>query len=276
MTESLQKKIDQSLRFLDSVSHLGQFELAYSGGKDSDVILDLARRTGSLDIRPIYKNTTIDPPGTIKHVKDMGVEVRMPRESFAELIKTRGFPTRFSRFCCRELKEYKILDRCIVGVRRDESSNRAARYKEPEQCRVWSKKEKSRQYFPILDWTTKDVKEYIESRGIQCAPVYYEGGVFHAERRLGCMCCPLQSKKPRIEQFKLYPNMVNIYCKNGNEYIRNHRETKTGQRFDDAYQFFTSYVFYDSYEEFYDATHHLFGTEDCKTFLENYFNIKLD
>lgn len=36
-------------------------ELSYSGGKDSDVILELAKMSG-IPFRPIYKKTTIDPP----------------------------------------------------------------------------------------------------------------------------------------------------------------------------------------------------------------------
>lgn len=66
INEQLQKKIDQSIRLLQSVQkrYDGEIELAYSGGKDSDVILQLAKEAG-IKYRAIYKNTTIDPPGTI-------------------------------------------------------------------------------------------------------------------------------------------------------------------------------------------------------------------
>lgn len=43
-------------------------ELCYSGGKDSDVILRIAQMAG-IKYNAIYKNTTIDPSGTIKHAK---------------------------------------------------------------------------------------------------------------------------------------------------------------------------------------------------------------
>ena len=41
INEQLQKKIEQSIRLLQSVQKMydGEIELAYSGGKDSDVIL---------------------------------------------------------------------------------------------------------------------------------------------------------------------------------------------------------------------------------------------
>ncbi len=77
VSEQLQKKINQSIALLQSVGkrYDGEIEIAYSGGKDSDVILQLAKEAG-IRYRAIYKNTTIDPPGTIRHVQGMNVEMR--------------------------------------------------------------------------------------------------------------------------------------------------------------------------------------------------------
>lgn len=102
ITEELQRKIDGSIKLLRTIqkAHEGeQIEIAYSGGKDSDVILQLAKEAG-INYRAIYKNTTIDPPGTIAHVRAMGVEIMQPKRSFFEIIKAKGFPNRFRRFCC--------------------------------------------------------------------------------------------------------------------------------------------------------------------------------
>ena len=82
-------------------------ELSYSGGKDSDVILALAKMA-DISIRPIYKCTTIDPPGTIKHVRENGVEVVKPDETFFQLIEKQGFPTMRARFCCDVQKENRL------------------------------------------------------------------------------------------------------------------------------------------------------------------------
>ena len=115
-----------------------------------------------------------------------------------DIIAERGFPNRWRRFCCSILKEYKVLDRAVQGIRREESFKRAEKYKEPEVCRSYPNKEKARVYYPILEWTLDDVARFIEERGIRCAPVYYdERGCFHPERRLGCLCCPLQSTNRR-------------------------------------------------------------------------------
>lgn len=200
MSPELQKKVDRALKLIKAAGAIAksdgqQLEVCYSGGKDSDVILQLTKEAG-VDYRAIYKNTTIDPPGTIRHAKEMGAEVIQPKKTFFQLIHENGLPSRYVRFCCSTLKEYKILDRAIVGIRRSESRKRAERYKEPEQCRIFRKDEKVRQYFPILDWTDKDVAEFIKDRGIKCHSLYYdETGTFHPERRLGCVGCPLQSRK---------------------------------------------------------------------------------
>lgn len=180
INEQLQKKIDQSIRLLQSVQkrYDGEIELAYSGGKDSDVILQLAKEAG-IRYRAIYKNTTIDPPGTIAHVKEMGVEIIRPKENFFQLIAKKGFPNRFSRFCCEVLKEYKILDKTVIGVRKAESRARKERYNEPTECRYYgSKKEENHveQIYPILEWTDEDVRDFILDRGLKLAPLYYDMG----------------------------------------------------------------------------------------------------
>ena len=172
MRKELQKKVDFAIKLLQSIPQDGDIEVSYSGGKDSDVILELARMAG-IPYRAIYKATTIDPPGTIAHAREMGAEVIRPKETFFQLVSKRGFPSRLSRWCCSELKEYKICDRAIQGIR---SLKRAERYKEPEVCRVYSKKEKVKVYLPILEWTNEDVAEFIKVRNIKCHPLYYRGG----------------------------------------------------------------------------------------------------
>lgn len=216
------RKIDFAIKLLRAIPKDGPVEISYSGGKDSDVILELAKMAG-IDYKAIYKITTIDPPGTIRHCRDMGAEVLKPRETFLEIISKRGFPNRFRRFCCEVLKEYKVYDRAVQGIRREESTKRAAIYKEPEACRLYPGKEKVRVYYPILEWTLDDVARFIEERGIKCTPVYYDEKGFHPERRLGCMCCPLMSLRARKEEFKKHLGMVKLYLRGG----RNGSRTKT-------------------------------------------------
>lgn len=175
MRKELQKKVDFAIKLLQSIPQDGDVEVCYSGGKDSDVILELTKMA-EIPYRAIYKNTTIDPKGTIAHAREMGAEVIIPKKTFFQLVSEKGFPSRFARFCCSALKEYKICDRAIQGIRRSESRKRAENYKEPEMCRVYSAKEKVKVYLPILEWTDQDIEEFIKERNIKCHPLYYRRG----------------------------------------------------------------------------------------------------
>lgn len=180
ITENLQRKIDRAIRLLQSVQkrYDGEIEIAYSGGKDSDVILQLAKEAG-IRYRAIYKNTTIDPPGTLGHVREMRVEILRAKTSFFHLVAQKGFPSRFSRFCCEKLKEYKVLNKSIIGVRKAESRKRNEIYDEPTKCRYYgAKKEENHveQIYPILEWTDEDVRDFIIDRKLKLAPIYYNWG----------------------------------------------------------------------------------------------------
>lgn len=282
MTKELQKKVDFAIKLLQSAEKMAQtvnqpVEICYSGGKDSDVILELARMSG-INYQAIYKNTTIDPPGTVKHAIDNGCEVIRPENSFLQIISKKGFPSRRARFCCSRLKEYKVLEYAVVGVRCDESPKRAERYKEPEMCRVYSKKVKARQYMPILEWTLNDIAAFIEERGIKVHPLYYdEQGKLHPERRLGCVGCPLAYKGHRQEEFKRYPGFVKLWLRGAQNYWDSHPNGKIKIWFSDVYQWFTYQLFCETMVEF----NRKFGPTlfddgiDCKKFLEEHFNIKL-
>jgi len=248
MTQELEKKVQRAIKLIQSASKIAiqngcpEIEVAYSGGKDSDVILELTKMA-NVPYRAIYKNTTIDPSGTIKHAIEMGAEIIRPKRTFFQIMEKAGFPNRLYRHCCRTLKEYKVLDYVVLGIRASESSKRA-KYKEIEVCKVFSKKEKARHYYPILDWDNVDVESFLKERNITCAPIYYDDNhVFHVERRLGCLCCPLASKGLRIKQFLKHPNMVKAYIRAGIKYLSTH-DNKTTHKWHDVYEWFVYDVFY--------------------------------
>ena len=281
MTKELEKKVERAVKLIQSAGKIAKehgqpLEVAYSGGKDSDVIIELTKMSG-VEYRAIYKNTSIDPSGTIKHAKSVGAEIMPPKIPFFKLIQKHGLPNMFSRFCCGYLKEYKILDYVVIGIRREESRKRSERYKEPEECRVFNKKEKARQYYPILDWTSDDVSEFISARNIKCHNLYYdEDGVFHPERRLGCMCCPMLDKK-RIEQFKQHPKMVKAYIRAIDAFRASHPNVKSVLAYKDSYEHFVRDVFYHrkSQKEWDGMNNGLLPPQNYKEFLEEFFKIKL-
>lgn len=274
MNEKLIDKERRAVRLLRSLG--GQpVELSYSGGKDSDVILHLAREAG-LNYRAIYKNTTIDPPGTIRHCLDAGAEIMRPKVSFFGLIAQRGFPTRFSRFCCEALKEYKVMDNAIHGIRRAESTARAKRYKEPIICRTYGKKDRVNVFLPILEWMDADVAEYVTQNAIKCHPLYYDDqGRFHPERRLGCMGCPLRTDNGLAEFIK-NPALARAWLRAGQRWADKPREGKRKpvslRLFADIYENFFFHLFAGKhphpYQWFLERKHTLFGTTDFKQALE--------
>ena len=263
---------------LRNIPQDGTIEVSYSGGKDSDVILELAKMAG-IPFEGIYKQTTIDPPGTTAHAKEMGVTIIRPKMTFFQLVEKKGLPNRWRRFCCEVLKEYKVHDRVVLGIRRCESTKRAMRYKEPEECRVYPNRERVRQYYPILEWTNDDVARFIEERGIRCAPVYYdEQGRFRVERRLGCIACPLVHDRG-LAQYKQYPKFLKAEMTAVQKFLDNHPNT-TYHKFVDgkAYNAFFYALFCHTQEEFLSVkTGGLFpdNAVDIKGYLENYFNIQL-
>lgn len=278
MTEALQKKVDFAIKLLRSIPQDdGPIEVSFSGGKDSEVILELAKMA-KIPYRAIYKNTTCDPPGTIAHCKSKGVEVLAPTINFFDLVKKKGCPTMRARFCCEVLKEYKVLDRAVQGIRRCESVKRAKRYSEPEVCRTYLKKQKARIYLPILEWTDADVAEFITERGIRCHPLYYdEQGNFHVERRLGCIGCPLRSDKGKAD-FVKYPKFLKRLIASVQEWLDTHAHAHAHAKFGNAHNVVFHNLFCGSYAEYQNlVTGGMFPETaiDTKKFLEDYFKIDL-
>ena len=277
MRPELEKKVERAIRLLRSIPQDGDIELSYSGGKDSDVILELAKMAG-IPYRAIYKNTTIDPKGTIAHAREMGAEVIHPKKTFFQLVSEKGFPSRFARFCCSALKEYKICDRAIQGIRRVESRKRAENYKEPEMCRVYSTKEKVKVYLPILEWTDQDVEEFIKERNIKCHPLYYRGGgQFDVTKRLGCVGCPLQSRRKRIQEFKDNPKFLKAWIRAGQKRFQSeaYQNGDSKYHFKDAFEVMGYQLYCDNIDDFKEKTYTLFGELDWREFLQKEFNIDM-
>ena len=275
MTPQLEKKVEQSIKLIRSIPQdKGDIILAYSGGKDSDVCLELCKMAG-IPFRAVYHSTTIDPPGTIKHAQDNNVSITRPNKTFFALMRENGFPSRYKRWCCRLLKEFYDGDIIVQGIRASESKKRAKKYKEPEQCRVYDKKHKSRIYMPILFWTDDDITEFVNERGIKCHPLYYRGGQFDVTQRLGCIGCPLQSRKKRLRQFEENPKFVRLYVRNAQVWFDEHTDNGKSYKYGNAINAFVATLFFETYQDFYEHTYTLFGKTDWRKYLEDYFKIDL-
>lgn len=110
----------------------------YSGGKDSDVILQLAKESG-VPFRVTHNLTTADPPdnvyyirGVFARLREEGIDCRIniPRRSLWRIMReTLVIPSRLVRVCCDELKERKMPDApyIVTGVRWAESAVRRSK-----------------------------------------------------------------------------------------------------------------------------------------------------
>ena len=190
------------------------FWLSFSGGKDSCVILALAKMAG-VKFTGYYNVTTIDPPELVRFIIEQHPEiVRIhPKESFFSLVKRKGFlPTRDRRYCCEILKERSAAGFCqILGIRKCESKRREKKwpsntmqFKSTHQANAKDIDEMQATKFqcvggkdtikinPILDWTDSDVWSFIKKHNIAYCKLYDEG-----KTRLGCLFCPNAQKKQR-------------------------------------------------------------------------------
>ena len=214
--------------------------LAYSGGKDSEVCLELCRRAG-VPFEVIHNLTTADAPETVYHVRKVfrrleleGVkwEILHPRykgqpTSMWTLIPQKCLPPiRSQRWCCQILKEGRGKNRCVVlGVRSAESQNRS----DTGVAELYGRTRANRQVFdfdngderiispcqrkatikihPIVDWRDRDVWQFLQDAKVDINPCYSMGF-----RRVGCVGCPMAGKS-RYTEFRQWPKFENLYRK---------------------------------------------------------------
>jgi 3'-phosphoadenosine 5'-phosphosulfate sulfotransferase (PAPS reductase)/FAD synthetase len=209
--------------------------VTYSGGKDSEVLLELAKRA-DIDFEAQHNHTTADAPETVRHVREAfkrleaeGVPctINYPyykgkRVSMWTLIPQEGIPpTRLARYCCAVLKERNGKGRCLVtGVRWAESIKRKQNRGVLEASRentFFDDNEESRKEFeacpikgkttinPIIDWTDSDIWDFARSEHLKMNPLYECGF-----NRVGCIGCPMASKQ-RYFEFRRYSKYEQMY-----------------------------------------------------------------
>lgn len=170
--------------------------VCFSGGKDSQVMLDLVKRSG-VPFRAVYNVTTIDHPLNVNFIRTHYPEVEFihPQMNFWELCKKKkALPTIKMRFCCSLLKEYYGGFIRAIGCRREESNKRS-------KYIVFGKDRKAFRFYPIIDFTELDIWEYIEENGLPVNPCYEFG------TRVGCMICPFASPKQIQARFNEFPRL---------------------------------------------------------------------
>lgn len=211
-----------------------------SGGKDSSVLVDLAIKA-KIPIEIQHSHTTADAPETVYFVREKfkrleadgyKVQINKPRykgepTSMWKLIPIKQMPpTRWARYCCDVLKEQAGKNRMVAtGVRWDESGARATRgiyetrgAKRKDGIKLLSDNDDRRLLFescnlkaqrivnPIIDWKFREIWDYIQSENLNVNPLYSCGF-----DRVGCIGCPMASRKIRIWEFAQYPKYEALY-----------------------------------------------------------------
>ena len=173
------------------------YHLAFSGGKDSIVIHDLAVRSG-VRFKAYFYLTGLEIPELIKFTKHNYPEITFlkPDMTYQEIcLKKHIMPTRIMRFCCEALKEIHGDGGIITGVKREESVKR----RNLDFVGFHHKKARAIFISPIVDWTASDVWRYIAENNLPYPKIY------KTQSRTGCIMCPISGKKGMIRDERLYP-----------------------------------------------------------------------
>ena len=261
---NINRKIEQAIKLIQSAYETNPASIAvgFSGGKDSSVVAELVRLSGC-PIPLHYKNSTIDRPGTIKFVEDCGATILQPKTPFYKLLEKKGVPNFARRFCCEKLKEYKVTDIVLTGVRREESKKRS-QIEDFTRCRTQGYQE----IMPILNWTLNEIACFIKKQNIKLHPYYKERDL---KCRLGCMGCPLPYNRS-ITDFKENPKLLLAWIKHLRIFETNHGGF--GNEKWTLEQELVNHFFFHNTDQFRAQAFGLFPL-DCKKILETHFNVKL-
>lgn len=237
MNDRLKRLTDNAIKFIQGAEKLALrmdergFHVAFSGGKDSQVLLALMEMSGC-KYHAEMQVTSVDSPNLMRFVRKHypQVKLNLPKRTMRELILSKGMlPTRQARFCCAELKEKAGAGCCTaIGIRKAESTHRAKRhaveiigqhigydimdgnlyehqetwgqqlFDNEKQCNVFCVGGKDKVVIsPIFKWTNRDVWEFIKENNMPYCDLYNKG--FH---RIGCLFCPMAStEEKQLELF---------------------------------------------------------------------------
>ena len=249
MPNKLTQKIDMALKRIETFQRPEGLYLAFSGGKDSVVCKRLLDMAG-VKYDAHYRVTSVDPPELVRFIRDTypDVERDVPRDDAGKPITMWNLiprklmpPTRLVRYCCEELKETGGEGRMTVtGVRWAESKNREDNqgvvtimsrsvHKELDGntdfrptrqggVMLMNDNDENRKLVefcyrrhkttlnPIIDWTDAEVWRFIRQERIPYCCLYDEG--FH---RLGCIGCPMATRRGRSIEFARWPKYLTAY-----------------------------------------------------------------
>ncbi len=205
---------------------IDQFIASFSGGKDSQVTLDLVSRViPPDDFMVIYSDTGMEIPPSLdiwektkKYYTILYPQLKFhlsqnPQKDTVELWEKFGLPSRIHRWCCTVAKTaplYRDLKHLIgngkqpnvlvfEGVRAEESSKRESYDRIGKQV----KHNNVINARPIFSWSLTEIFLYLFSRNLAINQGYRYG-----LSRVGCIICPFSSDWNERIARKVYPEKM--------------------------------------------------------------------
>jgi len=220
MNNTLKNKIRYSIELLQKNEKLALqyndfgYHLAFSGGKDSQVIYELAKMAG-VKFKAFFYKTSVDPKELLSFIRKNYTDVEWirPEKTMYQLILKEGMlPLRQARFCCKVLKERQGINSLVVtGITAAESRKRAKRKELEHSCIKGQDK-----FFlhPIFNWKVSDVFQFLKEKNIEFCVLY------KTRKRIGCVGCPMSPINMRRD-FNEMPNFKKAYINTVQKLIDN-------------------------------------------------------
>lgn len=241
------------------------FYLAFSGGKDSQALYHIAQMAG-VKFKAHMNLTSVDPPEVIRFVKKNypDVELIKPKMSIYDMaLKKHMLPTRVMRWCCAEFKEMSGGGKVtLIGIRNQESARRSKRKEVSTQIKGTRTEETFDQWrehkekmvacasgkdkiliSPIINWTERDVWEFLNSNNIPHCSMYDKG-----YKRIGCVLCPMSNRKQKLRDCKQFPHVRHKWIQTIQKLID---AGYINHNFQDAEFGFNWWISEKSFDEFY-------------------------
>ncbi len=192
-------------------SNIEEFIVSFSGGKDSQVVLDLVARVLPPErFRVIYSDTGYELPTSLALYDTIiqSYALTHPQIKFYTATNHKAVldywdeldsPSKIHRWCCAVMKTaplYRLLKElhgtgkqpnvlAFEGVRGEESLTRSSY----DRIGRGVKHNNVVNARPIFDWSTTEVWLYILTHNLPINPAYRKG-----LNRVGCVICPLSSE----------------------------------------------------------------------------------